>query len=323
MHTLAKVVGLLRSNEEISGEAIAGELGITRSSVWKHINTLRERGFEIEGSPRGYRMSSEPDLLLPERVEGLLKAGIIGKSIDYHERCDSSNEVAKRLARKAGKEGSIIVCEEQSAGRGRLGRKWVSPRGGVWVSVILKPSIPPEEATKLGLLSSLSVGKTLRKLYRLDACLKWPNDVLIGEKKVCGVLVEVEAEIDVVNFAVVGIGLNANLDVGAFPEEVRKIATTLREELKGEVDRAELLAVILKEMEENYTTFIHRGFRALLEEYEELCTTLGSEVKVVQDGREIRGTAVEIDRKGALILLTPEGRERITYGDCFHLRALE
>jgi len=320
MDRLTTIVELLREGGEVSGERMAGQLGISRTSVWKYINDLRNRGFKIESSSGGYRMVSEPDLLLPERVRGWIKTRTLGRHLEYEEECDSTSEVAKGLARRRGREGTVVVCEEQLSGRGRLEREWISPRGGLWFSVILKPTVSPAEATKLGLMASLSVAKTLRGLYRLDATLKWPNDILVKNKKVSGVLVEVEAEIDVLNFAVVGIGLDANVDIEGFPPEVREIATTLKHELGREVNRAELLASILEELENNYRTFMDRGFRSLKEEYGELCSTLDSEVRVVQRGREIRGRAIEIDRDGALVVLTPQGREKITYGDTFHLR---
>ncbi len=323
MDTSSKIIEILRGEEEVSGEEIATRLGISRTSVWKHINTLRDKGFNIVSSRRGYRMVEEPDLLLPSRLRGYIRTKILGRHIEYFDHCGSTNDIAKRLAREGLKEGTLVICEEQKAGRGRLGREWISPMGGLWFSVILRPSISPGEAPKLGFITSLGVARALRRLYGLDARLKWPNDILIGGKKVCGVLVEVEAEMDILHFAVVGVGLDANLSIENFPEEVREIATTLRVELRKDVDRAKLLAEVLAELEENYKSFTVHGFEPLLQDYIDLCSTLGKEVRVVQQDREIKGKAVEIDDEGALVLLTPKGRVRITYGDCFHLRALE
>lgn len=319
MESLSKIIEILRNQKEVSGEEMASELGISRTSVWKNINRLKGKGFNIISSRRGYRMIEEADLLLPYRLRGLINTKIIGRHIEYFAHCDSSNNIAKKLAREGLKEGTLIICEEQEAGRGRLERKWISPRGGLWFSVILKPSMTPVEAPGLGFLTSLSVVKTLRRRYGLEASLKWPNDVLINGKKVCGVLVEVEAEMDILHFAVVGVGLDANISIKDFPEEVQDIATTLKEELGREVDRAKLLADILSEMERNYNSFTLYGLESIFQEYIDLCSTIQKEVRVVQHGREIKGKAVEIDKEGALIVLTSEGRVRITYGDCFHL----
>lgn len=315
-----EIAEILSVEGRVSGEQIAKRLGISRAAVWKHISRLKRLGFKIDASKRGYVLMKEPDLILPYKIKARLTTKILGRHIEHFIRCESSNEIAKALAREGMKEGTVVICEEQSRGRGRLSREWFSPRGGIWCSVLLKPALTPGEAPLLGFASALSIAKSIRKLYSIDAQLKWPNDVLIGNKKVAGVLVEVEAEVDTINFAVVGMGIDANFSSDKFPPEVRAIATTLRDELGRNVSREELLAEVLNEMEAHYTGLLRGAKHELIAEYRSLCSTLGREVRVVQREREIVGKALDIEMDGSLVLLTPMGSIRVTYGDCEHLR---
>ncbi len=315
-----EVAEILSKHGMLSGEQIARRLGISRTAVWKHITKLKKLGFKIEASKRGYMLVQEPDLILPYKIKEKLTTEFMGRRIEHFIRCESSNEIAKALAREGLREGTLVICEEQSRGRGRLSREWISPRGGIWCSLLLKPTLTPGEAPLLGFASALSIAKSIRKLYSLDAQLKWPNDVMIGEKKVAGVLVEVEAEVDAINFAVVGFGIDANFSSSQFPLEVREIATTLRDELGHDIKREELLAEVLNEMEAHYGSLLRGAKSELIAEYKSLCSTLGKKVRVVQRDREIVGKALDIDADGSLIVLTPSRRVKVTYGDCEHLR---
>lgn len=237
---------------------------------------------------------------------------IIGRNIEYFTEVDSTNDVAKKLAKDGACEGTVVIADVQRRGRGRFGRSWSSPSGGIWLSVILRPEIGSERApiSLLPLIAGSAVANTLNGLYGLNAHVKWPNDVLIGEKKVSGILTEIDA-----NEIVVGIGINANIDRNTLPVEVRKTATTLKTELKKEVSKTALINRLFSELDDMYNRF--REGNAIIN-----CSTIKKRVKVVTKERELIGIAKEIDETGALILHTEDGSvERIISGDCIHLSA--
>ena len=305
----------------VSGEYLAARLGVSRTAVWKQIRALKAKGVRIDSSKLGYRLVEMPDLLLEFEIRKNLNARRFGRKIYIYESLSSTNDRAKELARAGEEEGSVVAAEEQTHGRGRAGREWLSPRGGLWFSLLLRPNIAPEEAAKITLIFGACVAKTIRRLYRLDASVKWPNDVLIREKKVCGILTEIEAELDTLHFLVVGVGINANFDVACFPEEIREGATSLMLELGKKVERNQLLAALLGEFEHSYEVFLKGGFESLLIDWKDLCSTLGKRVRIVTPKEVVEGLAVKIDDDGTLILKTGPGeRRRITYGECIHLR---
>jgi BirA family biotin operon repressor/biotin-[acetyl-CoA-carboxylase] ligase len=305
----------------VSGEELASLLGVSRTAVWKQVRALRRLGVEIEVDRRGYRLLRMPDLLMESEIRAKLSTRRFGRRLHLHQRVTSTNDLAKELARSGEEEGSVVVAEEQTRGRGRVGRSWLSPRGGLWFSLILRPSIAPQEAPRITLIFGAAVAKTLRRLYHVDANIKWPNDVLIREKKVCGILTEVEAELDVLTFLVAGVGINANNSTEAFPEEIREGATSLKEELGRSVDRNELLAELLNEFERSYEVFLKSGRGSLMIDWQDLCSTLGRRVRILTPRATIEGEAVGIDEEGALLVRTREGeRRRVLYGECIHLR---
>ncbi len=234
----------------------------------------------------------------------------IGHRIEHLEEADSTNDIAKKLAKDGAGEGTVVIADVQKKGRGRLERSWSSPSGGVWLSVILRPDVESERISLLPLIAGNAVANTLNRLYDIDAHVRWPNDVLIGEKKVSGVLPELDSD---EKFVVVGIGINANIDVEDLPEEVRDIATTLKEELKREVSLKELLGGLFSELDDMYDRFNQRIV-------EINCSTTGKQVKIVTKEEELIGTAKEIDETGALLLQLEDGStKRIISGDCTHL----
>jgi birA, biotin-[acetyl-CoA-carboxylase] ligase region len=242
------------NGKAISGEELGKELGISRTMVCKYIKGLKDDGYEISSAPKkGYVLKSVPKLLYPEEILSGLNTTLFGKNIHYYDEAGSSNDIAKKLAPTV-EEGTIIVVEQQTGGRGRLGRQWASPKGGIWFSTILKPRIALSSASRLTLTFGLSVAKTLRQ-YEFDAKIKWPNDVLVSGKKVSGILTEVEAEIDTVEFVVIGIGINANMSLKDIPEELRENSTTLRDESGKSIDRVEFLQSLLYNMEQEYIRF--------------------------------------------------------------------
>jgi len=298
---------LRESGDYVSGEWLSRELDISRVSVWKHIRNLKQDGYVVEASPRGYRLISAPDLLLPCEFPGL------EQKIHHLGEIGSTMVVARELARKGVEEGTIVIAESQICGRGRLSREWFSPRGGIYFTIILKPKISPIYAPRINLMASVAVAKAIRKLYGLKAELKWPNDVLIAGKKVCGILAEMEAEVDAVNFVNLGIGINVNASISQYGGK----ATSLRDELGRGISRREFLSTLLTEIAAQESLLTGNG---LLEEWKILSATLNREVRIVAPGEEITGRAVDIDASGALILRSEDGSLRSAIaGDCIHL----
>ncbi len=306
--------------EPVSGERLASELSVSRSAIWKHIKALKEEGYAIESSTNlGYSLVSTPDMLTPGEIKAGLKTSVIGKDIHYFKETESTNTIAREIANTVG-EGVVVIAESQTQGRGRLGRKWISPEGGIWLSIILKPRIQPLYAPRITLLAGVAVAKTIRSIG-LQARIKWPNDVLINEKKVCGILTEIEAEIDLIDHCVVGIGIDANVDTESFPEDVRESSTSLKKELGHEINRVEFVQRLLEEFESLYLKFQNEGFPSILEEWRNMSATIGEWVKITTQTKTIYGEAIGVDNEGALILETGEGQlEKIVAGNCEHMR---
>jgi len=303
-----KILKALRgSGDYLSGETLSKQLGISRVSIWKHIRSLKGDGYIIEASPKGYRLVSSPDLLLPCEFPGL------EQGIHYFREIGSTMDAARELAKKGAGEETIVIAEAQTRGRGRLSREWLSPKGGIYFTIILRPKISPGYAPRINLMAAIAVATTIRKLFGLKAELKWPNDVLIEGKKVCGILAEMNAETDVVNFVNVGIGINANSSVPRF----EKMATSLKDALGKEISRKEFLSALLVEIR-RWQALLMEG--DLLEEWKKLSTTLNRDVKVVAPGEAIVGQAIDVDNTGALIIKERNGSLRKAMaGDCIHL----
>jgi BirA family biotin operon repressor/biotin-[acetyl-CoA-carboxylase] ligase len=292
----------------VSGQILSDQLGISRVSIWKHIRGLKDDGYVIEASPRGYRLVSSPDLLLPYEFPDL------EQRIHYFPEIGSTMDAARELAKKGAGEGTIVIAEAQTRGRGRLSREWLSPEGGIYVTVVLRPKISPAYAPRINLMASIAVTATIRKLFGLKAEVKWPNDVLIAGKKVCGILAEMDAETDVVNFVNVGIGINANACIPQF----QKTATSLRDALGREIPRKEFLSVLIMEIERRQPLLMKAD---LLREWKRLSATLNKDVRIMSLGEEVIGQAIDIDATGALILRGKDGSLRTVFvGDCIHLR---
>ncbi len=313
-----KILALLRSAGDgyISGEDIAGRLGVSRTAVWKHIRALKAAGYEIEShARRGYSLVEAPDLLLPQEIQPMLRTKIIGKTMFHFEDIPSSNNEAKRLALDGAPDGTIVVAEAQSTGKGRLSRGWYSPaRKGIWFSVILRPSFLPQEAPKCTLMAAVAVVRAMKSMG-FPVGIKWPNDILYKGKKLVGILTEMSAEMERVNFVVIGTGINVNLSPEDFPEDVRDIATSLSMVCNSHVDRIELFARILEALDELYLSVETEGFASVLDEWRHLSVTLGQEVNVIGVKETFTGTASDIDEDGALLIETPEGYRRVLAGD--------
>lgn len=293
----------------ISGVAISAECGISREAVRKHINKLKAAGYKIESvTNKGYRLSEIPDILDEEDIRDALTAKRMGSRIMLFDEVDSTNIVLKQNSSLP--EGTVAAAEAQTAGRGRLGRSWSSAKGsGLWFSVLLKPDTAPEHVSLITLAAGLAVCRAIGGSARI----KWPNDIIIGSKKVCGILTEMSAETDAVNYVICGIGINVNTPV--FESELADKATSLLIETGQKHSRSELLASVLNYFEPYYDRLKESGFASLRSEYAQLCITLGREVIVNRRSGVLHARAVDISDSGELIIKTPDGTEALNSGE--------
>lgn len=321
MNLDAQLLTQLRETAEsgISGADLAQKLGVTRATVLAHIRLLRTHGYEIESSPHtGYQLQRSPDLLHSDDLFSRLgKVRVIGRDIRVFRETTSTNDVLEKLASAGVQEGSVVFAEAQTAGRGRLGRKWLSPPyRGLWFSVLLRPDLRPLETTRLTILAATALARAIRLETNLTPQIKWPNDLLLDGRKVAGILTELRAEIDRVKHVIIGIGVDVNLTSNEFPAELRKTATSIRIESGAKADRAALAAAILRELDADYHRLRLGRFEAIADEWEKLCTTLGHAVTIRLGPRTIQGVAESLDNDGALLIRTQHGRlERVTGGD--------
>jgi BirA family biotin operon repressor/biotin-[acetyl-CoA-carboxylase] ligase len=310
----------LKPGSWVSGEEIASTLGVSRAAVWKQIQALRTKGYRIESSTnKGYLLAEDQDVLDPETIRKSLETDFVGKYLLYHQEVKSTNETAKEIAFTC-ENGTAVLAEVQTGGRGRLSRSWRSPPGGVWMSLVLKPEIALVHAYLVNMAVSVAVARTLFQLYGLNAGIKWPNDVLVNGRKLCGILMEVSAETDRLEYAVVGIGINANIDVDEFPSEWN--ATSLSMETGGQVSRNQLSKTLLREIEKAYAQM---STPTISSEWRERSVTLGRHVRVTNSEGGIEGTAVSLADDGALFIRLkgePGEIRRIVAGDCIHLRTV-
>jgi BirA family biotin operon repressor/biotin-[acetyl-CoA-carboxylase] ligase len=346
MTTDAKILSALRANGEgVSGAQLAEQLGISRAAIWSRIEELRQVGYDIEAGPHfGYRLVSAPDALHADDLLARLNcdrwgerpreprtskaqqlAGtlappterVIGRDIRVFEETTSTNDVIEKLARDGVKEGVVVFAESQTKGRGRLGRKWMSPtHKGLWFSILLRPELSPQETTQLTVASATALRRAIKNVTGILAEIKWPNDLLIGGKKVVGILTEMSAEVDRVRHVILGIGVDVNQDAAEFPPELRKIATSLKIAAGEEISRAELAVEILRELDLDYARICGGKFPAVADEWEAGCATIGKNVSVQMGARQIRGRAESLDDDGALLVRTEHGHlERVIGGD--------
>jgi len=298
------------NGQSVSGEEISRKLGISRTAVWKHITKLRSEGYSIESQTNsGYKLIGSPDVLSSCEIQPLLNTKYIGRKIIYLDSVTSTNTFAKKAAEESFEEGTVIIADEQTAGRGRLGRQWVSTKGkGIWMSIMLKPDILPADAPKLTIAAAYAVSKALWSCCQLDARIKWPNDIVTGGKKLCGILTEMSAEADEIKNVIVGIGINANLEYEDFGTEISSIATSIRLEKGSAVSRKALVAAVLNELEEVYEDFVREGsIESLLAGYKSKSAVLGKEIRVISKKEEIIGLAIDISEEGHLVVQLGDG----------------
>jgi BirA family biotin operon repressor/biotin-[acetyl-CoA-carboxylase] ligase len=302
----------------LSGEEISHRLKVTRTAVWKRVKHLKSLGYEIEASTRsGYRLIRSPDLLTPTEVEPILRTKWIGRTIHYFQTIDSTNYKAYQLALNGAKEGEVVIAESQSKGRGRLERNWFSPPFlNLYLSVILRPKISPHQAPLITLMAAVATAEAIQKFSGLTPLIKWPNDILLSDQKVAGLLNEIHSEIDRIHFVILGIGVNLNMDVKMFPGEIRTKATSLKKEWGQTISRKTFLRFLLEELERWYAIFLKEGDTAILKAWRDRAQIKGRWVKVTFFGETLVGVAEDVDSDGALILEIEGGEQkRIVAGD--------
>jgi len=309
-----EILQLLREHSSafLSGEEISRRLRVSRTAVWKRIERLRTLGYEIEASTRsGYRLIQSPDLLIPSEVKPLLKTKWMGKTIHYFQTLDSTNSKAYQLALNGAEEGEAVISESQEKGRGRLGRQWFSPPFlNLYLSVILRPKISPHQASLNTLMAAIATAEAIQKFSGLLPLIKWPNDILLRDRKVAGLLNEIHSEMDRIHFVILGIGVNVNTEAKMFSKEIRAVATSLKIEMGQTVSRKVFLQILLQELERWYAIFLEEGSAVILKAWRDRAHIKGRRVKVTSFGETVAGIAIDVDSDGALILETADGRQR-------------
>lgn len=317
---IARTLQSLRKNPThfISGGLLAQELGISRAALWKHVGILKAHGYVIESKKAtGYRLISSPEGPFPWEVLLHLHSRLFSLNIVYKNSVPSTNELAAHLALKGTGEGTVIIAEAQTRGKGRMGREWHSPPGiNLYTSAVLRPSWPPTKGPFLTLAAAVAVSETLEDLYGLRPQIKWPNDILLSGKKVSGILTEMNTEQDRVNFIILGIGINVNSSVENFPPSLRDRATSVREVLGKPVNRALCTASLYDHLDECYTLLQEHSLEGIRDKWEARSSLAGKLIQVSGPGGVLRGHAGTLDSDGALLIETDDGRkERIISGD--------
>ena len=302
----------------VSGALIAEALGVSRPTVHRVIDELRRYGYPIESnSRRGYRLVLEDDLSLTNHyVKALLANTPINYSIHYVGSCSSTQDIADALAREGGPEGLVVIAEEMSEGRGRLSRKWVAGKGGVWLTILLRP-LKLKGLQLISLGAGVAVAEAIRELHGIDVGLKWPNDVMAEGKKLCGILVEGRVEADRIHYILVGVGINVNNEI---PKHLKTKAVSLKELLGTTVPRIPLLTLLLSKFATIYGALKRGDQERILSRWRELSLTLGKKVKVITPSEVIEGTAIDVGEDGSLILKAEGSLRRVYAGDVMHLR---
>lgn len=308
-----KILSLLKSeNDFISGQTLCEKFGVSRTAVWKAIKCLKDKGYNIESvTNKGYRLVSSPDILDESEIKNNLDTKVIGKSLTVLETVGSTNNYLKDIANTS-ETGTVVVSREQTGGKGRLGRVWQSKKDDtISFSILLRPDISPMEVSAITPLCGLAVAKALNNYFDFNAKIKWPNDVIIGKKKLVGILTEMSCEFDRIDYIIVGIGIN--LLNKEFPEEIIHKATSCCLESNKKIDKNKLLAVILREIEDILLSGDYRFNEDNLKSYKENCATLGRKITFTRKGEEVSGTATDINKEGELIVTLSNGAKETVF----------
>ena len=313
-----EILRLLRSADSyISGQELCNRFGVSRTAVWKAINQLKEAGYEIEAQQnKGYRLMAAPDLMTEAEIKSLMHTDWVAKEVLYFDTIDSTNTKAQELAEKGYPSGTLVVADKQESGKGRRGRSWVSPSGtGIFMTLMIKPDINPNNASMLTLVAALAVAKAITSVTGEEAMIKWPNDIVVNGKKVCGILTEMNAQFDYINHIVVGIGINVHNE--SCPEEISLMASSLMIEAGGKrFHRAQIIAETMSYFEQYYDRFLKtQDLSALVREYDKLLVNRNKSVRVLDPKEPFDGKAMGITPKGELIVDTWESRKLVSSGE--------
>ncbi len=326
MTTKAKLLQQLSENRHqwISGEALSHRLGISRTAVWKQVNNLKADGHRIQSAPKkGYRLEQIADLITADGLQGMLKTRVMGRpAVHVLKETDSTNLQAKIMAGRNAPEGTLVVADTQTLGRGRRQRSWYSPPGrNIYASLILRPQLSPSQAPQITLMTAVALAKTLKTQAGLDARIKWPNDIMVGGKKIAGILTELSADMEAVDWVVVGFGINVNLRRNELPEEIAPIATSIYQEKGREAFRTDLICNLMESFEAAYDLLNSQGFGPVMQQWRSLTDLIGQHVFVDVMGKRHTGEVAAVDDDGALILKDAQGEiHRIISGDVTRVR---
>lgn len=320
----SKILNILRTkNDYVSGQELCEYFGVTRTAIWKGIRQLREEGYQIDAvQNKGYRLVESPDLITGVELGSRMETKWAGRKLVYLDEVDSTNNYARKLAEDGAPHGTLVVAEYQNGGKGRRGRTWVMPHGqAIAMSLIARPDIRPEKASMMTLVIGMAAAKAIREVTGLDAKIKWPNDIVVNGKKISGILTEMSAEMDGINYVVIGIGINANFT--EFPEELRETATSLQQQLGHSVDRGAVICAIMKEFEAYYENFMEtQSMKGLAEEYQQMLVNLNRQVRVLEPGNEYSGIARGIDEAGQLLVEKENGETAAVYAGEVSVRGI-
>lgn len=325
----AEMIRLLREkNDFLSGQELCAYFQVSRTAIWKVINQLKESGYVIEAAQnKGYRLLESPDIVESYEVESRIKTEWAGKQVFYQKETDSTNIDCKQLAEKGAPHGALAVTDAQKSGRGRRGKSWVSPAGcSIFMSLLCRPDFPPDKASMLTLVMGLSVAQAIRDMTGLKADIKWPNDVVVNGKKVCGILTEMELSVETneIRYVVIGVGINVNNE--EFPEEIQDMATSLfleQKEKKERLSRAVLIEKVMTAFEKNYELFLEKLTLSLLqEEYNACLVNRDAVVRVLDPKGEYQGIARGIDELGNLLVEQENGEVKKVYSGEVSVRGL-
>ena len=314
---------ILKSIEDdyITESDLLKKLDITHEHLKDHIVSLKETGYDIiHDESKGYKLLNTPDILEPFEVKRGLKTEYIANNIHFYENLESTNDTAKKFVENNAPEGTVIIAEKQSAGRSRKNTDWASPEGGIYMTIILRPDVTLVEASKLTIVAGVAIAKTLHDEFSVNVGIKWPNDLLIGDKKICGILTEAVTDFDKVKAVLLGIGVDVNVEKDDIPDNLKDIATSVKNEINTELKRAEILRVFFKIFEDQYNHFKEGNFKEIINEWRRLSTTTGNRVRVYKAGKAIDADAIGVNNEGALIVELDDGRlEKINSGECYIL----
>lgn len=319
-----EILQLLKKNDGfISGQQLCDHFQVSRTAVWKVIEQLKKEGYEIEAvRNRGYRLRESPDVVSEAEILSFLDTKWAGRKVVCYKETDSTNNRAKEAGEKDGAHGTLFVADKQSAGKGRRGRTWESPAGAsIYMTILLRPDISPDSAPMLTLVMGLSVAEGIREVTGADAGIKWPNDIVVNGKKICGILTEMTTEIDYINYVVIGVGINANQK--EFAEEIKETATSLCLATGKVCRRSELIAAVLKHFEKNYELFLNTGnLSGLQTKYDALLVNRGRNVRVLEPGNDYSAVAGGINETGELIVTLPDGERKCIFSGEVSVRGI-